>query len=469
MRMLIPDKVHSVSEINAFVRRLLEANFRPLWVEGEISNFKAHSSGHKYFSLKDARCSLRCVMFRSAASRLKFAPRDGMLVRAYGTVGVFEAQGSYQLYVEAMQPAGMGALYQAFEALKAKLQAEGLFRADRKKPLPAFPQRIGVVTSDTGAAIRDIVNVISRRYPLVTLFICPARVQGEGAAESIARGIKTFDRMSGKQRPDVLIVGRGGGSMEDLWAFNTETVARAIAACTIPVISGVGHEIDFTISDFVADKRAPTPSAAAEMAVPDSVELRRYLANAGQHLRKEMIRRIREYSMELDRLASSDLFKPQRLIREQRMRLDALQNSITEVLNIYVFSNRNRLQKLNTRLVLSGPRSGISQARNMLDRLVGRLENSMQRDLQERRTELKRLVQWFAAFRLDEYREKFNILSARFSGFDPRAILKRGYAICLGPAGRIITSYKDVEKNDDVDIELGEGSLECKVKKRRFL
>lgn len=256
----------TVSQLNRYIKGIIEQDnllFR-VTVKGEISNFKAHYSGHMYFALKDETAVIKCVMFRSAASTLKFLPESGQKVIASGRVGVYERDGQYQLYIDSMQPDGIGALYAAYEQLKGKLSEEGLFDEDRKKPIPKFPSKIGVVTSPTGAAVRDILNILKRRYRLSDIYIYPVLVQGDEAPGDIAKAIDYFDRSGWA---DVLIVGRGGGSIEDLWAFNTEIVARAAANCKIPIISAVGHETDFTIIDFVADLRAPTPSAAAELAV----------------------------------------------------------------------------------------------------------------------------------------------------------------------------------------------------------
>jgi exodeoxyribonuclease VII large subunit len=266
----VKEKIYSVREITRIIKFTIEQELGSVWVRGEISNFKAHPSGHFYFSLKDEHSQLACVMFRDDNRKLIFKPEDGMSVTAFGRIGVYEKQGAYQLYVHEMKPEGIGELALKFEALKKKLKAEGLFEKEHKKPLPEFPLRIGIVTASTGAAIRDIINILNRRAPYVQAILRPVRVQGDSAAWEISQAIAEFNSYGDV---DLLIVGRGGGSMEDLWAFNEEIVARAIFASSIPVISAVGHEIDFTIADFVADMRAPTPSAAAELAVSDREEL----------------------------------------------------------------------------------------------------------------------------------------------------------------------------------------------------
>ena len=266
------DNVLSVSELNNFIKSMFDGNrlLNSVHVRGEISNFTNHRSGHFYFSLKDEGGQIKAVMFRSSAMKLKFIPENGMKVTVFGSISVFPRDGVYQMYAASMQPDGVGALYLAYEQMKAKLEAEGLFDEAHKKPLPKFPDRVGVITSPTGAAIRDIINVLGRRYPLATVYIYPALVQGDGAARTLIDGIDYFDKSG---LVDTVIIGRGGGSIEDLWEFNNEALARRIFACSVPVISAVGHETDFTICDFVSDMRAPTPSAAAELAVPDIREL----------------------------------------------------------------------------------------------------------------------------------------------------------------------------------------------------
>jgi exodeoxyribonuclease VII large subunit len=313
-------RVYSVAEITREIKTDIESRFPSLWIEGEISNFKRHASGHFYFSLKDAEAQISCVMWRGRNQGLRFEPQDGMKVLAVGDVTDDERQGKYQLDTAVLRPSGVGDLQLAFEALKKKLAAEGLFDEGRKRPIPAFPERIGIVTSPTGAAIHDIVQVASRRFPPVQLLLRPVRVQGEGAAEDIARGIGEFNEWG---EADVLIVGRGGGSMEDLWAFNEEAVARAVASSRIPVVSAVGHEVDFTICDFVADLRAPTPSAAAELVVPDRGELlstiHQWMGRSARLLR-DRIRFLNERVRAFDR--SHALQKPSDQLRERRFRVD---------------------------------------------------------------------------------------------------------------------------------------------------
>lgn len=320
-------RVYTVSEVNRYIGALLESDdiLSGIWVRGEISNFNHHTSGHMYFSLKDEIGRLKCVMFKTWNSRLSCKLEDGMSVFAYGSVRVYDRNGDYQLYVEEIEPAGLGSLYLAFLQLKEKLEREGLLAPGRKRPLPAFPSVVGVVTSPTGAAIRDIVTVLRRRWPGVTVILSPALVQGDGAPESIVNAIEAINRYADEYHGvDVLIVGRGGGAIEELWAFNDERVARAIANSKIPVISAVGHETDFTIADFVADRRAPTPSAAAEMAVPDVIELARRLDVSAARMRGAVEERLRAHRQAVDEELRAIMASVDYSIRLRREKLAAL-------------------------------------------------------------------------------------------------------------------------------------------------
>jgi len=294
-------KILTVAELTRAIRGTLETKFRAVWVQGEISNYKLHPSGHQYFTLKDARAQIACVIFRNTMPPLRQPLADGAQVQVYGQVSVFEARGQYQLNVQILQPRGLGLLQAKFEALKRKLEAEGLFAAERKRPLPKFPRRIGIVTSPSGAAIRDILNVLKRRAPWLEILIKPVRVQGTGAATEIAVAIRELAMPNEHWQPlDLVVVARGGGSMEDLWEFNEEIVARTIVDVSVPIVSAIGHEIDFTICDFTADLRAPTPSAAAELIVPDIVDLRRHVDNRVRALGRELFNRVRDAQQRLD-------------------------------------------------------------------------------------------------------------------------------------------------------------------------
>ncbi|RMG63853.1 MAG: exodeoxyribonuclease VII large subunit [Calditrichaeota bacterium] len=346
-------KIYRVSELTREIKQVLEMSFPRLWVEGEISNFKRHSSGHLYFTLKDEGSQINCAMWRFRANGLLFEPQDGMQVLVEGEVQVYEKGGYYQLIVHQIQPAGIGALQMRFEQLKQKLRAEGLFEEAHKKPLPAFPERVGVVTSPTGAAIRDIISVVRRRFPAVEIILYPVRVQGEGAAEEIARAIREFNDYG---QVDVLIVGRGGGSLEDLWAFNEEVVARAIFESRIPVISAVGHEVDFSIADFVADRRAPTPSAAAEMAVKDRVELLGVLRYYQEKLASLLLNRVQQSRERIQAIQNSYAFrKPGDLIYQKMLQVDELERALQRSLQHFLALRRQRLDSLRLQLDALNP------------------------------------------------------------------------------------------------------------------
>ncbi|MCI6158992.1 MAG: exodeoxyribonuclease VII large subunit [Selenomonadaceae bacterium] len=347
--------VHSVSSLNAYIKGLFarETVLQHILVRGEVSNFKRYMSGHCYFTLKDAKSALKCVMFRSYASRLRFQPENGMQIVVEGRIAVYERDGVYQLYAENLQPEGAGSLAIAFEQLKQKLSAEGLFDAAHKKPLPKFPKKIGIVTSLSGAVLRDIYHVSKRRWPSVELVLYPVTVQGGESASEIAAGIRFFNE---KHPVDVLIVGRGGGSMEDLWSFNEEVVVRAIYNSVIPVISAVGHETDFTLADFAADKRAATPSQAAEFAVPDRQELRRYVeslrARLGTLARREVqTRRLRVEGL----LQSTALSKPQLLLAGRKQRLDRAQARLLELCQKSLTTKKQALTTAMEKLEILSP------------------------------------------------------------------------------------------------------------------
>lgn len=314
----------SVSEINGYLKSVFESDsrLRSVSVQGEISNFVRHKSGHLYFSLKDEECQIKAVMFRSSAESLRFNPENGMRVIVRGSVTVYTRDGGYQIYVSSMQPDGIGALYVAYERLKERLCSEGLFDDDHKLPIPRFPQCIGVITSPSGAAIRDIINVATRRMPSVKIYLYPSLVQGDGAEEQLVRAVDYFDRSG---LVDLVIIGRGGGSIEDLWAFNSEKLARRIYSASVPIISGVGHQTDFTICDFVSDMRAPTPSGAAELAVPDYRDLLRYTDNCTDRCERALVRNLERAKERLDRaLSTRSLSRPISLIEEFDARVDSL-------------------------------------------------------------------------------------------------------------------------------------------------
>ncbi|MCI8980669.1 MAG: exodeoxyribonuclease VII large subunit [Clostridia bacterium] len=344
-------KVATVSQINNYVKKILDHNIilNNVWIKGEISNFKHHYSGHLYITLKDEGAVLKAVMFRGSAQSLAFEPNDGMKVLARGRISVYEAGGSYQLYIEEMIPDGVGELYIAYEQLKKQLESEGLFSPEHKKPIPPFPDRVGVVTASTGAAVRDIINVITRRYPMAEIVLYPAQVQGSGAAESVVKAIEYFNATDGA---DTLIVGRGGGSIEDLWAFNEEITARALYASKIPVISAVGHETDFTIADFVADLRAPTPSAAAEIAVPSVIELRNRIDTDKNRISRNIAGRIEGNRLLLERFK---MRTPKDRIDDANLRIDSLIKSMDSSLKMKTMHLKRELSSAAAKLDALSP------------------------------------------------------------------------------------------------------------------
>jgi exodeoxyribonuclease VII large subunit len=433
--------VYSVSRLNAEARALLEGGFPLLWIEGEISNLAQPGSGHVYFSLKDMNCQVRCAMFRSRVGLLNFKPANGQHVLVRARVSLYEGRGEFQLIVEYLEPLGEGALRLAFERLKQKLAAEGLFAADRKRELPGFPRSIGVITSPTGAAIRDILHVLERRAPFVSVVIYPVPVQGEAAAPAIARAIALADI---RADCDVLILARGGGSLEDLWAFNDEGVARAIHACRLPLITGIGHEIDFTIADFVADRRAPTPSAAAELLSPDGPALTAALAATRVRLQQTMsqilARRRDRFSDLQNRLVS-----PVRRLEERGQRLDELNTRLRRAVRTGLENRRLRLRGLEARLLSASPSTTLQRHRTQLAHLDQALQASMQTLLHERRSTLR--LAWQA-------------LHAR----SPLATLARGYAIVNRTAdAEIVHRVRQLKVGDGIAATFTDGRALCEV------
>ncbi len=434
-------QVLSVSELNREVRWLLEGAFSLLWIEGEISNLARPASGHIYFSLKDSSAQVRGAMFRNRAVHLRFRPENGMRVLVRARVSLYEPRGDYQLLVEHMEEAGDGALQRAFEALKRRLAEEGLFAAEHKRPLPSLPHCIGVITSPSGAAIRDILSVLKRRFPAIPVIIYPVAVQGEEAASQIAAMIELAGR---RQECDVLIVGRGGGSLEDLWAFNEEIVARAIHASPLPVVSAVGHEIDFTIADFVADHRAPTPSAAAELLSPDGRELRERLTRLAVRLQQAMDRRLAR-ARERFLWQSSRLRHPGRRLQEIAQRLDELEGRLRGAWT-HLFRHRQaELHRLTARLQQRTPTHRLRELLTKCD--IGR------KQLYSGITQL-----------LENRRQRLAIQVHRLNAISPLAVLGRGYAIVRRlPEGTIVRSSEMVESGDRVEARLGKGRIRCRV------
>ena len=435
----------TVSQLNRQARSLLETHFDFVWVEGEISNFAAPSSGHWYFSLKDGNAQVRCAMFRGRNQRVRFNPANGDHIRLRCRVSLYEGRGEFQLIVEHMEQAGAGALQAAFEQLKAKLLAEGLFDAARKRALPESISHLGVVTSPTGAAIHDILTVLKRRCPAIEVTILPVAVQGEGAAGQIAAAIDKANRLhsTGKIRLDALIIGRGGGSLEDLWAFNEEIVARAIAASELPIVSAVGHEVDFSIADMVADQRAPTPSAAAEMLSPDQREQMQRLTKLETDLARLMRRKLAEARTRLDHLRAR-LKHPGALLREQSQRLDDLEQRLVRAQRNLLARRSSELALLESRLQSGSPLPRIRRRQQDLEVLEQRLKAGMQGRLQASRQRLAHLAQML-------------------DSLSPLNTLARGYAIVTDSAGGVVSDASSVNPGDPLTARLANGQLQVTV------
>ena len=411
----------TVTQLTRYIKYKLDndVNLREVYLKGEISNFKAHTRGHFYFTIKDEGSRINAVMFASSASKVKFTPEDGMKILVTGRISVYEATGGYQIYVNEMMEDGVGNLYVAFEQLKKKLASEGLFDDRYKKPIPKIPERVGVITAPTGAAIRDIISTINRRFPLTEVILLPSLVQGEGAKEDIVRQIKRAEDYN----LDVLIVGRGGGSIEDLWAFNEEIVARAIFECPIPIISAVGHEIDFTIADFVADLRAPTPTGAAEIAVPNKADVINYINQLSLRSRKAVGNILELKKKRLDNIKSNYILNnPLDLYSAKIQKLDYLTESLVKNYKNIIDKEKIKLNNIKTRPLFSNP-----------------------------------LVI------LDKTKQKYALLLSKLDALSPLKTLERGYGI-IKLNEKAVTSIKDLKKDDLINIELKDGSREAIIK-----
>ncbi|WP_290652344.1 exodeoxyribonuclease VII large subunit [Aquisalimonas sp.] len=435
--------VLTVSRLNREVRELLEQGMPPVWVEGEISNLARPASGHLYFSLKDERAQIRCAMFRTRNRVVRFRPANGQQVLVRGRIGLYEPRGDYQLIVESMEEAGDGALRRQFEELRQKLEAEGLFAAERKKPLPELPRRIGVITSASGAAIRDVLQVLDRRFPAIAVLIYPVPVQGKEAAGAITRALRLA---VARNEVDVLLLTRGGGSLEDLWAFNDETLARAIADCALPVVSAVGHEVDVTIADLVADRRAPTPSAAAELLSPDAGSWLRRFQGFGDRLRLTQLRHL-----QAERRRLEGLFKrleqqhPGRRLRDHAQRLDELDTRLRHAWRAGQRLREAALRQACQRIDAVNPRRVIRQSEDRIAALDRRLRATQ-------------------AHQLERRRERLAALARALEAVSPLATVSRGYAIIQRPTdGAVIRKAGDVQPGDPVTARLAQGRLDCRV------
>lgn len=438
-------QIYSIKDLNRYIRMKLDSDIvlSDVWIRGEISNFTHHGSGHMYFTLKDESSRIKAIMFASHNQRLPFVPKEGTRVIARGNVTVYERDGQYQFYATQMQPDGIGSLYMAYEQLKAKLEREGLFAASRKRPIPRMPRTIGVITSPTGAAVRDIITTLQRRFPQVAIVLYPVLVQGKSAAPSIVKAIETLNAMG---EADVLIVGRGGGSLEELWAFNEEVVARAIAASRIPVISAVGHETDFTIADFAADLRAATPTAAAEQAVPSAADLAAHMRAAEQRLRQALGRRQRAGGDTLAALRRRlALAGPSRQLAQHAQRLDMLRARLSRAAENRHGRAREREAVLRHSLARFHPQAAIREARQRTAGLTRELGAAMQA-------------------RHAEKRARFAAELRHLDALSPLKIMSRGYSLVYDEQEEhLIKSLGDVELGDIVNIRLNDGRLSCQV------
>ena len=436
-------KVYQVSQLTRDIKAIMEAAFDSIWVEGEISNFRTVASGHSYFVLKDAKSQVRCVLFKGHRAGIKFQPEDGDQVLLFGRITVYDARGEYQIVTESMEPRGLGALQKAYEQLKIKLEKEGLFDEEKKKPLPEFPWKIGVVTSSTGAAVRDILNIVRRRNQKVSILLYPAKVQGEGAAKEITQGIHELNQ---RKDIEVIIIGRGGGSLEDLWAFNEEEVARAITTSGIPIVSAVGHEIDFTIADFAADLRAPTPSAAAELTVPILEDTLREIGSLNEALINSLEKKLKDYFDLLKRLMDRRFFhQPKEIFNPQIQRIDELHSRLLRGLEQNLLNHQQRFQDKIHRLFQASPEKNIPHMKENLSMLEKRMQHIIQSNLLLRK-------------------ERFEGILKNLNAFNPLSILERGYSICSKDE-KSLKSIEGINPGDLINVKLAQGGLSCTVKK----
>ncbi|MBU8916375.1 exodeoxyribonuclease VII large subunit [Neobacillus sp. 114] len=433
----------SVNALTKYIKRKFDADphLRDLHVRGEISNFKQHSSGHMYFTLKDEKARILAVMFSSHSRAMRFQPENGMKVIVKGDITVYEPSGQYQIYIKDMQPDGIGELFLAYEQLKQRLEAEGLFAPERKKPLPLFPKTVGVITSPTGAAIRDIITTIKRRFPIVNILVFPALVQGDNAAPSIAKAIEKANNKD----IDVLIVGRGGGSIEELWAFNEELVARAIYQSAIPIISAVGHETDFTIADFVADLRAPTPTGAAELAVPHIEELLDRTLQRQTRLIRAMQEKFRYEKERLNRVQKSYAFRyPQRLYEQKLEQVDKETERLVRGISRLFSLKNEQLTNLDKSLERNHPSEALQEAGKHFERTHKELNRALKQILTKKQTD-------------------FDHMLSTLQALSPLKIMERGYSLSYTEDNRLVKSVNQVSVSDQVQIQLTDGSLFCKV------
>ena len=437
------DKYLSVSVINRYIKHVIDTdiNLQRVFIKGEISNFKAHSTGHLYFSIKDETSKINAIMFNGNARKLNFNPTDGAKVLITGRISVYEATGNYQIYVDEMIEDGIGNLYIAFEKLKKQLAAEGLFDNKYKKQIPKYPTKIGVVTANTGAAIKDILSTIKRRYPIGQVILFPSLVQGDNAAKDIVKNIK----LANSYDLDVLIVGRGGGSIEDLWPFNEEIVARAIFDSKIPIISAVGHEVDFTIADFVADLRAPTPTGAAEMAVPNLVDLNKYIEQLKIRLSSDIMKKVNINKLNLDSLRNSYILKnPNILFENEKQNLDLISNKLTEILLKKLEFKKLYLDSLKNSYILKNPNMLFENKKQNLILLTKQLNKNIN-------------------LKLDNNITKINTIIEKLELINPLNVMKRGFSLTYKD-NKLIKSVKKIKKDDTLNIKFNDGNILVNVK-----
>ncbi|HIW31704.1 MAG TPA: exodeoxyribonuclease VII large subunit [Candidatus Paenibacillus intestinavium] len=436
--------IYTIKEVNKYIRMAMDVDpvLSDVWLRGEVSNFTHHSSGHMYFTLKDKDSRIKCVMFASHNAKLKFIPREGTKVLARGTISVFERDGAYQFYANAMQPDGLGSLYLAYEQLKARLEEEGLFAQTRKRVLPLFPKSIGIITSPTGAAVRDIITTIQRRYPIAKMLIAPVQVQGELAAPSIVKAIQMMNEAS---QCDVIIVGRGGGSLEELWAFNEEVVVRAIATSRIPIISAVGHETDFTISDFVADVRAATPTAAAELAVPHVKELNAIVSRHNEKLHYAMNTKLERLTERLRRAQQAPTFiQPKRFFLQQAERVDYLQTGLKVNLRKQLDSHKLKLSAQESKLARLHPEHRIMLLARNVNVLRNQLDDQMKRVLDMKKMQIVTNMK-------------------QLDALSPLKVMARGYSLTYTDNEQLLKKVDQVKVGNHIEVRLADGTLNCEV------
>lgn len=438
------DRYLTVSALTKYIKRKFESDphLKEVFLRGEISNFKHHSRGHMYLTIKDNKSRVNAVMFAGYNRFMKFTPENGMNVLIRGEIGVYEPHGQYQLYIHQMEPDGLGALYLAYEELKKKLTTEGLFDDRLKKPLPTYPRSIAVLTSPTGAAVRDILTTIDRRYPSVQVTVFPVLVQGDNAKQSIVQAIQKVNELNDY---DVMIVGRGGGSIEELWAFNEEVVARAIAASDVPIISAVGHETDFTISDFVSDYRAPTPTGAAEIAVPSQMEVAERIQNFRRRIQNAVDIRVNQAKEKLNQKQKSYAFRyPEQLMRQKEQELDRIYDQLQKVSLQFINETQTELKNLQKRLHQQHPEKSLKLASQELGQMTKRMNRAMQQESKSK---------------MQSYHE----LISKLTLLNPLETIKRGYAIPYSEQGNVVKSIQDIQPGDPLQVKVQDGVLDCQV------